>query len=366
MATALIEAGLKRLAHSLSLALWWSGWLVLGELGRRHAPLLADGVAPLVLWMCSVATSMRLIDVLCTSPKRLSNVIVWASMATGGALLWTPAGGGAAALLLASASWGVLTVAADRAARAFDAAARHRAVDIVPAALGALLAWATADRGVSAAVCLIALGGVSLAAACRGGRNWGAAQVGAGHGMPAGWSCVAVAGEDWVVACTRAVMLPMMTSLMFSSDWCVSAGLTDRTTAMGVHLASMFLLPCLLRASGIRLASAWLALPMGASVLMLLVLPGADAWMAASMTQSVAWGLSYVMGPRRAQRESDARGAPGAGLVLLTVGAVAALGLAGATFGPVALSLSHAALGIAAVAAALLSRSPRAAAVAGK
>ncbi|WP_428422777.1 hypothetical protein [Methylibium sp.] len=155
-----------------------------------------------------------------------------------------------------------------------------------------------------------------------------------------------------------------MASLMFSSEWCVGAGSSDRTTAIGAHLVSMFLLPCLLRACGVRVAAAWLALPMGASAMLLVVLPGADGLMAASMTQSLAWGLSFVVGPKHAPSVNGEVGAAGFSLALVAIGAVIALGLAGSAVGPFALLSVHAALGIGAVTAALVSISPLATAVA--
>ena len=178
--------------------------------------------------------------------------------------------------------------------------------------------------------------------------------------MPAGWSCIASTDGDGVLRCTRAVMLPMMGALMFSADWCVSSAVLDQTTATGAHLATMFLLPCLLKACRIRLASAWLALPMAASLACLLVLPGTQGLMAASMTQSVAWGLSYVVDAPPALPSTDEVGVATWVKALFVIAIVAALGLAGAAAGPKALMLFHAALGMGAVVAALRSLTPRA------
>lgn len=364
MATALIESGRNRLGHSLALAMWWCGWLMLGEFGRRYTPLMADGVAPLAVWLCSVAASVRLVDLLGSSPSRLSKVIVAGSAVTCAALLWTPAGGGAAALLLAAASWGVLVVAADRVASPLDGSTHPRAPDIFLAGFGAVMAWMVSDLGVWGAAGLIALCGMWLAAVYRRVGKQETDRQGAGHRVPAGWACLVSVERDWIVRCTRAAMVPMMASLMFSSEWCIGAGSTERATAIGVHLASMFLLPCLLKALDIRLGALWLALPMGVSGLCLVVRPGTDSLMVASMAQSVAWGLSYVVVQKSLPGVNRDADATGWSHVLIAIGAVTALGLAVATVGPIALSLVQAALGIGAVAMAAASLAPLAVSVA--
>lgn len=362
MATALIEPRLTRLGHALSLAVWWCGWLMLGELGRKYAPLAADGVAPLAVWLCSMVASMRLMDLLGSSPSRLSNLIVVEASVTTGALVWASIGGGAAAVLLAAAFWGMLVVAVDRAARALDGPTRRLAADIPMAGVGAVMAWTVSGRGVWGAAGLIAPCGLCLAWLCRRAGGEDVDDMEARRCMPQGWACLLGADGDWIVRCTRAAMVPMMASLMFSSEWCVGAGSTERTTAVGIHLASMFLLPCLLSALGVRLATVWLALPMGASAVFLVVLPGADGLMAASATQSVAWGLSYVAGPKPALRANSDAAVTGWGHVLAVIAAVTALGIAGVSVGPIALSSAQAALGIGVVALALASINPLAAA----
>lgn len=378
MSRASFQVVSRAASQSLSQAIWWGALLMLGEFGRRYAPLLADGLAPLVLWLLALATSAQFAGILFVTAHRVARTIALASILTVAALFLAWAGGGAEAILAAAASWGLLAVAVDRAARLLSGPPsgdpsrgpsggspgglyRQQSADIPTAALGALMAWLASGQGVWGVACLIALCSACLAASCRGAAQTGLGADAVGDKrlvrfmrcMPAGWSCIASADSDGVLRCTRAVMLPMMGALVFSADWCVSSAVLDQTTATGIHLLAMFLLPCLLKACRIRLASAWLALPMGASLIGLLVLPGVQGLMAASITQSVAWGLSCVSYARPALPASDEAGLASWAKALLVIAIVAGLG--GAAAGPKAFLLIHAALGIGAVLAALQS-----------
>jgi len=292
------------LARALAWALWWGAWLVLGELGRRFTPLWADGLLPLALWLATVGVGARWLARAVPSARVLQWLLPASAGAGAVALALCHAGGGAAALLGAALAWGLLTAAAQQ------------------------LAW-----------------GVGARMDARRAAAW----------QPMGWSCLVGggAGDAPVTRITRAAMLPMMASLGLMSDQCAAAGVGP-TLALGLHLAAMLLPAWLLRRLGRQLRHpAWLAVPMGASVLALLVLPGVQGWMAAALAQSIAWGLACTpAGSAHGPRAARAPGASRWSGDVLPAAAVALLGGAVAAFGPGAVPAVQLALGLFAVGAA--------------
>jgi hypothetical protein len=346
MATAHTDRTASLLARALTWTLWWSAWLVLGDLGPRYGPVHAGGVLPLAAWLLFIVVTARAAGAWRPSTTRVCIALMASTMTAAAALRWACVGGGETAVLLAAAIWGIVIVFADLAARAIVEATPRSAVEALPAALGAAVAWAASAANTLRAASLVILCGSALAALCgqRGVRRRGVEHR--GDPMPLAWSCLAIRDGDWVAVCARAAMVPMMASLTFMPDWCAAAGSPDRSMAAGVHLALMLLLPGLLHALDVRPTHpVWLALPMGAGLLLLASLPGVRGWMAASLAQSLAWGMSFTAAPQQAPRRHACDG-PSLASALAIVAAFYALGTAASAFGPIALSSAHAALGI--------------------
>lgn len=295
MATPPAEPMARLAAHALVWGLWCGAWVVLGELGQQHMRLWAAGLLPVALWLVSTAVIARCSRALFQSVRVRARFLVSTAAATATTLVWSTTGGGAIALLVAAVAWGGLVVA-----------------------VGAVVRGATTT---------------------------------------AAWACLSGDDRDnWVLRSARIAMLPMMASLVLMADWCSSAGLASRSQTIAAHLVSMAVMPCLCRMFSRRPKDpAWVALPMGASVIFMLAMPGVQGWMAASIAQSLAWGLAIGMSAARHPCAHSATLEPGVLAAVASAVALCALGVAMAAFGPSALLLAHAALGLAAVAAAAVS-----------
>jgi len=143
--TALLAA-----ARTAAWALLFGGWLVLGALALRHGPGGALLLAPLALWLASVALAQRALAHHAPTPWALRALL----LAAGGAAAAGVAQGG---WLLAAPAWGLLLVLASAVVR------RRRlalAGDVPPSPRGPALLAAL----VAAAVAGDPLAGAPLAA----------------------------------------------------------------------------------------------------------------------------------------------------------------------------------------------------------
>ncbi|WP_213957622.1 hypothetical protein [Variovorax sp. dw_954] len=282
-------------ARSLAWALLIGGWLVLGTLGQLRLPLWAGGLAPVALWLGTIGLGLRFGSSRVPSAAQLRAILVLAGLATVAALAWASDNGGAVAIALASIGWGVLVVAASRAARRRPACPTGLIHCALPAA------------------------------------NW------------TSWSDPAM----WPVQSARWAMLPMMASLAITAQWCGGAWGSAPWLSSGLHLSAMLLPSVALHLARVRLhTNAGVALAMAAGLAMLCVLPVLQGLMAASMCHSLAWGLAWSSrpGPAPVHRGSP-RLAPGVLGALAPAACVWGLGLAIDGRGPWALWWVHFGLG---------------------
>jgi len=287
-------------ARTLTWALLFGGWLVLGTLGQLRLPLWAGGLAPVALWL-GTAGLVRCGRSISLSAAWLRAIVVLAGLATAAALAGAAEGGGVLAIAAASIGWGVLLVAASRTVQMARAATRRPPSPVVPAAAGAALAWMVAGdpaTGSSVAAALwpaaIALPALLLAALVpgHGTRKGGRPGLFDCTSMAAGWAPWRDPAT-WAVQSARWAMLPMMASLAVTSQWCGSAWGLSPSQASGLHLGAMLLPPLVLHLSRVRLPNAMgVGLAMAAGLVMLCALPGLQGLMAASMCHSLAWGLA--------------------------------------------------------------------------
>jgi hypothetical protein len=355
------RAALALAARSLAWTLMIAGWLVLGALGLRHAPVGVAAWAPVALWLLTLGLATHVSASPRASPQALRAVLVGsAAMVT--LSLAVLAHGVPLALWPAAAAWGVLLVAASRVVRGWRRQSGPRLPSpVAPACLGAIAAWALAGDPQAVAAQPMDLGWAVLAAGialawmvppaaddrhgalgCRGGLfdcalSWPTL---AQWREPAHW--------PWIAA--SLAMLPMMTSLPLMAEGCARAGWPVHAVS-GLHLFAM-LAPAAIVA---RSRSATLArrLPALVAVAMVsggvaaLALPAADGTMVAMALHAVAWGLAWAgaMAPATPGGAGlpAARGGPAVS-ALASAAAVTALGLLVAHDGLAAWSGVHVAL----------------------
>lgn len=365
---------------SLRWSLWFGGWLVLAPLGRQLGPLQAEGLLPLALGLAVLGLGLhRGRGPLATAGARTTVLL---TTALGGLALGAVArGAGTPALALAAVAWGLLMVAATRAARAARRASPCTAGPAMPMALGALLAWLLAGdltaAPLSAALGLLGAGLALCALLPAAAPPCGATRRPFDRPRPRPAGPAFGRPEDWMLASARWTMLPMMATLGSMADWCgAGSGGAGAAGMVGLHLLAM-LLPLLLlpkapraglrpvdpagaagtRGTGLR-DPAWVGLPMVGGLVLFVASPGAQGWMAVSLCHALAWGLSAACRPGPADGPSPAlpsRGLGDAGWAgaLGLAAAALGLGLALAAFGAPALAAVHAALALIALIAAI-------------
>jgi len=367
------------LARGLAWSLLIAGWLVLGTLGRQHAPHAAGGLALVALWLALLGALLALAARRAWSPAALRVALLMASglVAAGAALLagrFVPTVLTSLlmpvlmplALALLAAGWALLLVTASLSVRMLRSAALRRPpTPAGPALAGAMLAWGiTGDgarwlaaplaQGLALAVLALLLAALlprraPPVSACRAGL----------------FDCALVLApltewrrpSAWPQATAALAMLPMMATLTVLAEWCGGRG-NGAAASSAAHLATMFL-PALA-------ARAWAAVgrpgpsPMqaaaGTATLLVagglaLAWPGLAGLMAAGLLHGMAWGWAWaarwsVDGATRATPATQRSGLAAAGPAALAGLMVLALGTAVAAWGPSALATVHSALAL--------------------
>jgi len=350
------------LARTLAWALWFGGWLVLGEAGHRHMPLWAGGLLPLALWLAGVGLLL-----LGLQRRRVSmGVLRAALLASATALAGMGVAVGTPALLLGSAlAWSMLLVAASLTVQALRRQAPSRPpAPLVPATAGALLAWslvAVSDmstaHGAAVAVAALALAllvprRASPVPACRGGLF--------DCSLPAPDAARWRHPSNWPQQAALLAMLPMMATLPAMAVWCRSDWGLSPATGLLWHLAAM-LLPALLMRHALARAPAqvrnvMVVALMGASAVAMWARPGLDGLMWVALLQAAAWSLAWagpmLRPPAETNRAQHAPEAGSASRLLAPPLLVLALGVLTADFGPDALRAVQALLAALALAGA--------------
>ncbi len=232
-------------ARWLSAGLLIGGWIVLGALGQRHAPLWAGGLLPLVVWLAAAGGLVHAAGGRRVSAAKLQALAAAAGVGTGTALAAVVVGGGPFALGMAAACWGLCVGAA-------------------------LVLWDRAS--------LYGQGGLAGLMDCALPLS-----------LPEGWR----RPSAWGLLAARSSMLPMMATLSLTGGWCGAAGGWSSADWMALHLLAMLVPACLVAALGVHLDdAAWASAAMVAAGLALMCAPGLQGLMIASCLQAVAWGIA--------------------------------------------------------------------------
>jgi hypothetical protein len=344
------------------------GWVGLGSFAFVLAPSLGSAFALVALWllalggMASVATR----DSLRAGIRRIALGLCAALAAA--ALAWATRGGGLPALLLALFAWAGLTALASGVVRSL------RLAQVVPpgppigaASLGALCAGVVlGDLGDLQALALrlallVMVTGIVLAALQRSqGVRSPARRCRAGlfdcslPAWPAGaWNDA----RQWPALLAGLVMLPMMAALPLMVAWCRAQSIAPQAMVL-LHFAAMFGPALLLRRSIARWSvgtlSSVCALCLAAGAVVALWAEAPLNLLGLAVAHGAAWGLAWA-GQLRAP---DQRSRQGASPLRAAIGYAAltlAFGAMVEQFGAPGVAATHAALGLAACAAWLVS-----------
>ena len=337
-------------ARTLAWSLLLAGWLVLGALGQQAMPLAANGLVPLALWLIAIGSAVHLSRDVLLSTRALRGGVLAAGLSCAGALVW-----GGPAIAVAAVSWGALLVAASRVVRSIRGVAPHAAPPVVPAAIGAIVAWSIgayapmlAAPGVAGAAVLLAslLPRAAASRGCRAGLFDCALPL-----APLAWRDPSA----WGLHAARWSMLPMMATLAVMAPWCGES--FSAAGWIAIHLAAMLLPACVLHAFGVRSRAEWIVLAMALGLAAWLSVPGWRGLMLMSVCQSAAWGLAWMT-----QLGGRAKPAPPRPIdALLPALVVFALGIAVAQHGPRALEMVQGAIAMVAIVGWGLARWPVAA-----
>jgi hypothetical protein len=364
-----------QVARACAWALLVAGWIGIGSLAFVRAADVVSGFALVALWLIvlgAAATRVTRLDV--PLPWRAAALL--GAALVGAAGLWHAAqGGGLAALVATVLGLGALTALASGVVRRLRVAQQ-----IVPqppiaaAGIGALMAGLVlGDIGDVPALTLrlgvfvVAVAGVlallPLGVAtrtpppgCRAGLFDCSLPA-----WPAGaWRELA----QWPTLLAGLAMLPMMAALPLMAAWCRAESIAPQVMLM-LHLAAMFgpvwlwrsMLP---RASTSTLAAGCAAL-LAAGAVIVGWAPAPLDLLGLALAHGAAWGLAWggqLWAPARRARQgtSPLRAALGYALLTLAFGALVD------RYGVRGVALTHAALGLAAAAAWVISASARAAA----
>ena len=355
-------------ARACAWGLLVAGWVGVGSIASVFAPGVASGFALVALWLLALGATARA----ATGghvPAWLRALALAASAGVTAIALWSAAhGGGVAALLVALLGWAALTALASGVVRSLRLAQRAPpAPPVGAAALGALLAalvlgdvgdagalaWRLAGFVVAVALLLIGLQrGVSLrprAPGCRAGLF--------DCSLPAwpfgAWRDVV----QWPTLLAGLAMLPMMAALPWMAAWCRAQSVPPQAMVL-LHLAAMFGPVWLLR----RTIASWSPRRLSAVCALLLAAGAAVvAWAAApydllglALAHGAAWGIAWggqLWAPARRGQQGTSPLRAAAGYAVLTL----LFGLVVERFGAHGVAAVHAALGLLAAAAWLVS-----------
>lgn len=350
-------------ARALAWALLLGGWVGLGSLAQTLTPGPLSAFSLLAAWLLALGTFAELIARAQLHHAVLRGLLLCAALLAARASLGLGQGGGAATLVPALLAWAIVVALASAAVRGCRIAARRRpGPPVGAAAAGAALAWlalgdpadlhALAPRLVWSALAACVVLAVLLprrsgpASACRAGLF--------DCSLPAWASAAWREPRRWPLLLAALAMLPMMCSLPWMVSLCRSASVSPQAV-VGLHFAAMFGPALLLRRGGLTLVAAsracTLLLALGA--LALWFAPGSSAWWGLALAHGAAWSVAWAAqlndpGARGRAHASPLNGAALNALITLL------LGVAVATAGWAALAGVHIALGVAAVAAAVV------------
>lgn len=349
-------------ARTLAWALLFGGWLALGALGLRHAPAAAGALAPVALWLLALGLTGRAGASWRPTPRALRAVLAGGA-AMAALSLAALANGVPQALWAAAAAWGVLLAAASRVVRGWRRQPGPRLPSpVLPASLGALVAWALAGDPAAAVATPAVIAGAVLAA----GLALAALvprTLGDGTGAPGcrsalfdcalAWPAPAQWREPahWPWLAATLAMLPMMAALPLMAEGCARAGWPVRAVT-GLHLLAMLAPAAVVAASRsatlARCVPALVAAAMVGGGLVALAWAGAAGTMAAMAMHAAAWGLTWAgaMAPQRGITRLPAAHGGAAASAIASAAAVTALGIAATDAGWAVLGGLHAALGV--------------------
>jgi hypothetical protein len=365
------DANLIRLtlARACAWALLVAGWVGIGSFALQFAPSVATGFALVALWLLALGAAATVATRGGMQRWTRALALCVGAAITAGALLWTMRGGGLSALALALFGWAALTALASGVVRSLrQAQPVPPGPPIAAATIGAMSAGIVlGDPGdltglairlallVGAAVVLLLLLQSRIeskprAQGCRAGLF--------DCSLPA-WPAGAWRDSlQWPTLLAGLAMLPMMAALPLMADWCRAQSVAPQAMVL-LHLAAMFGPALLLR----RAIARWSARTLSTVCAALLVAGAGCALSAAApfdliglaIAQGAAWGLAWggqLWAPARRgeQGTSPLRAAVGYALLTLVFGIV--VEIAGAR----GVAETHAALGIAAALAWIVSR----------
>lgn len=363
-ATTLRLTGARAAAWTLLLA----GWVGLGSFAMVLAPSQASAFALVALWLLALGgvATVATRDSLGAGVRRIA-LAACAALAAA-ALAWSIRGGGVPALLVALFAWAGLTALASGVVRSLRLAqAAPPGPPIGAAALGALCAGlALGDPGDLHALSLrlgllVALATIVLAALQPGdGARSAASRCRAGLfdcSLPA-WP--AGAWHDtlqWPALLAGLAMLPMMAALPLMVAWCRTQSIAPQALVL-LHFAAMFAPALLLRRSiatwSVRTLSTVCALCLAAGTVCAIWADAPLNLLGLAVAHGAAWGLAWagqLWAPNQRSRSGASPLRAATGYALLTL----AFGWVVERFGASGVAATHAALGLAACAAWLLS-----------
>jgi hypothetical protein len=358
------------IARAIAWSLLLAGWVGLGSVALVLAQSVLEAFALVALWLFAlgVAATVATHDSLRAWIRR--SALILCSAVTAVALAATTRGGGLTALLVALFAWASLTALASGVVRRLRLAqATPPRPPVVAASLGALCAGLVlADVGDLGALTLrlavLVLVAAALLAAlhirdmvpsqssrCRAGLFDCSLPA-----WPAGaWNDA----RQWPALLAGLAMLPMMAMLPLVVEWCRSRAVSPELMVM-LHFAAMFAPALLVRRSigkwsVSRLSTVcMLCLALGSVLAVAVAAP--FNLLGLAFAHGTAWGLAWagqLWAPNRRSRNgtSPLRAATGYAMLTLSFGAVVA------QFGAAGVTVTHTALGIAAVLAWIFGRS---------
>jgi hypothetical protein len=364
------EAGKNLLRLTLARACAWSllvaGWVGIGSFALQLAPSLASGFALVALWLFALGAAATVATRGIHRWTRAVALGVGAAI-TALALLATVRGGGLLTLFGALLGWSALTALASGVVRSLRQAQRvPPGAPIAAASIGALVAgFVLGDPGeltglavrlalfVAAVAIALLLLQLRITAQPRAGCRAGLFDC----SLPA-WPAGAWRDSlQWPTLLAGLAMLPMMAALPLMADWCRAQSFPPQAMVL-LHIAAMFGPVLILRRAierwSLHVLATVCASLLAAGAAFALWAPAPIDLLGLATTHGAAWGLAWggqLWAPARRGQQGASPLRAAAGYALLTL----AFGLIVEYAGPRGVADVHAALGIAAAAAWLVS-----------
>jgi hypothetical protein len=355
-------------ARAAAWTLLLAGWVGLGSFAMVLAPSLGSAFALVALWLLALGglATVATRDSLRSGIRRIA--LGLCAVLTAAALVWATRGGGLQALLLALFAWAGLTALASGVVRSLRLAqVVAPGPPIGAASLGALCAGLVlADLGDLQALTL-RLGLLVLAAATvlaalqrSNGERSPARRCRAGLfdcSLPAWPAGAWYDARQWPALLAGLVMLPMMAALPLMVAWCRTQSIAPQAMVL-LHFAAMFAPALLLRRSiaqwSVGTLSAVCASCLAAGAVVAIWADTPLNLLGLVFAHGAAWGLAWagqLWAPNQRSRQGASPLRAAIGYAALTV----AFGAVVEHFGAPGVTATHAALGLAACAAWLVS-----------